>query len=262
MHLAGECSDAGRALPAVVTATLMKGAVSLHLAEDADLPEPWRGAGREWSLPLSEPMPERGDVLPPYPLLVTVGQDNNGLRLVNLEHLGVVALAGDSERTEALARHIAAELALNPWSTIVEVNVIGLGEELATLDTLRLRHHADGEQVVPSFVRDVTTSLEHGMGDPDPYRAVITAGDGTGDLAPLLATPSIPSRHSNRLAGSAPPRIDSLRVRSRRATACAHPRSRPPSCRTDERGSEGVRRDRRSDARERAGEGPALRAGR
>lgn len=190
MHLAGECSDAGRALPAVVTATLMKGAVSLHLAEDADLPEPWRGAGRDWSLPLSEPMPERGDVLPPYPLLVTVGQDKNGLRLVNLEHLGVVALTGDSERTEALARHIAAELALSPWSTIVEVNVIGLGEELATLDTLRLRHHADGEQVVPSVVRDLTTSLEHDKGDPDPYCAVITAGDGTDDLAPLLAAPS------------------------------------------------------------------------
>ncbi|WP_148612601.1 LysM peptidoglycan-binding domain-containing protein [Nocardioides rubriscoriae] len=203
MHLAGECSDAGRALPAVVTATLMKGAVSLRLDEDADLPEPWRGAGREWSLPLGEPMPERGDVLPPYPLLVTVGQDNNGLRLVNLEHLGVVALAGDSERTGALARHIAAELALNPWSTIVEVNVIGLGEELATLDTLRLRHHADGEQVVPSFVRDVTTSLEHGMGDPDPYRAVITAGDGTGDLAPLLATP--PSRVGTAIVSLAAP---------------------------------------------------------
>ena len=51
--------------------------------------------------------------------------------LVNLEHLGVVALAGDPERTTALARHLAAELALNPWSSIVEVNVIGLGEELA-----------------------------------------------------------------------------------------------------------------------------------
>ena len=166
--------------------------MTLHLAEDADLPEPWTGAGREWSLGLSEPVPERGDVLPPYPLLVTVGQDDDGLHLVNLEHLGVVALTGDTERAEALARHIAAELALNPWSTLVEVNLIGLGEELAPLDTLRLRHHADGEQVVPSFVRDVTTSLEHGWGDPDPYRAVITTGDGTGDLAPLLASPFHP----------------------------------------------------------------------
>ena len=50
MHLAGECSDAGRALPLVVTATLAKGTVTLHLAEDADLPGPWTGAGSDWRL--------------------------------------------------------------------------------------------------------------------------------------------------------------------------------------------------------------------
>jgi hypothetical protein len=91
-------------------------------------------------------LPERSDVLPPYPLLVTIGQDDDGLHLVNLEQLCVVALAGDPELGKALARHIAAELALNPWSAIVEVNVIGLGEELAPLDSLRLRHHENGEQ--------------------------------------------------------------------------------------------------------------------
>lgn len=203
MHLAGECSDSGQALPQVVTATLAKGTVTLHLAEDADLPQPWSGAGSEWSLALGEPLPERGDVLPPYPLLVTVGQDDHGLHLVNLEHLGVVALAGDPERAKALARHIAAELALNPWSTIVEVNVIGLGEELDPLDTLRLRHHLDGEQVVPGFVLDLTTSLEHGWGDPDPYRVVITTGNGTSDLAPLLAAPS--SRVGTALVSLAAP---------------------------------------------------------
>ncbi len=203
MHLAGECSDSGRALPQVVTATLAKGTATLHLAEDADLPGPWTGAGAEWSLTLGEPLAERGDVLPPYPLLVTVGQNDDGLHMVNLEHLGVVALVGDPEHTKALARHIAAELALNPWSTIVEVNVIGIGEELAPLDTLRLRHHPDGEQVVPGFVRDVTISLEHRWGDPDPYRAVITTGDGTAELAPLLAAPS--SRVGTALVSLAAP---------------------------------------------------------
>lgn len=203
LHLAGACSDAGQALPQVVTAALAKGTVTLHLAEDADLPEPWSGAGSEWSLALGEPLPERSDVLPPYPLLVTVGQDDVGLHLVNLEHLGVVALAGDPERAKALARHIAAELALNPWSTIVEVNVIGLGEELAPLDTLRLSHHVDGEQVVPGFVGDVLTSLERGWGDPDPYRVVITTGDGTSNLAPLLAAPS--SRVGTALVSLAAP---------------------------------------------------------
>ena len=202
-HLAGECSDSGTALPQIVTATLAKGTVALHLAEDADLPQPWTGAGTDWSLDLSEPLPDRGDVLPPYPLLVTVGQDDDGLQLVNLEHLGVVTLAGDPERATALARHVAAELALNPWSTIVEVDVIGLGEELAELDTLRLRHQPNGEQVVPAIAHDVAASLENGWGDPDPYRVVITTGDGTAELAPLLASPS--SRIGTALVSLAAP---------------------------------------------------------
>lgn len=203
MQLAGDCSDSGRALPSVVSATLAKGTVALHLADEADLPAPWAGAGREWSLELTEALPERGDMLPPYPLLVTIGQDDHGLHLVNLEQLGAVALTGAPERAKALARHIAAELALNPWSTIVEVNVIGLGEELAPLDSLRLRHHANGEEVVPSFVNDLTTSLEHGWGDPEPFRAVITTDDGTTDLAPLLASPS--SRLGTALVSLAAP---------------------------------------------------------
>lgn len=189
-HLAGECSDSGTALPQMVTATFTKGTVTLHLAEDADLPQPWTGAGTHWSLDLTEPLPDRGDVLPPYPLLVTVGQGDDGLQFVNLELLGVVTLVGDAKRATALARHVAAELALNPWSTIVEVDVIGLGEELAELDTLRLRHQPNGEQVVPAIARDVAASLENGWGDPDPYRVVITTGDGTVELAPLLAAPS------------------------------------------------------------------------
>ena len=202
-HLAGECADSGTALPQVVTATLAKGTVALHLAEDADLPQPWTGTDTEWSLDLSEALPDRGDVLPPYPLLVSVGQENDGLQLVNLEHLGVVALTGDRERTRALARHLAAELALNPWSTIVEVDVIGLGEELAELDTLRLRHHPNGEQVVPGIARDVAASLENGWGDPDPYRVVITTSDGTTELAPLLVSPS--SRIGTALVSLAAP---------------------------------------------------------
>ncbi|MBJ7353946.1 MAG: LysM peptidoglycan-binding domain-containing protein [Thermoleophilaceae bacterium] len=189
-HLAGECSDAGRTLPSAVTATLATGTVTLHLAEPANLPEPWTGEGCEWSLGLNQLLPDRDDVLPPYPLLVTVGQDGGGLHLVNLEHLGVVALAGDPERTRALARHIAAELALNPWSVLVEVHAIGVGEELATLDSLRLRHHTDCEQVVPAIARDLAVSLQNGWGDPDPYRAVITTTEGTSELAPLLTAPT------------------------------------------------------------------------
>ena len=161
--------------------TLARGSATLHLAHDDDLPDPWKGGGREWSTHLGETLPDR-EVIPPYPQLVTVGQDaTGGLHLVNLEHLGVVSLAGDPAATEALARHIAAELALNPWSVLVQVDLIGLGEELAKLDPMRLRHHAHGEQTIASITRSLTAARDAGSGDPEPYRAIITTGISTDD---------------------------------------------------------------------------------
>ena len=188
-HLAAICEDEERAMPSIVTVALSRGTATLHLADEADLPEPWTGDGREWSTRLTATPPNR-DVIPPYPLLVTVGQDDaGGLHLVNLEHLGLASLTGDPTAATALARHIAAELALNPWSVLVDVTVIGLGEELAALDSMRLRHHADGEQVVASIAQSLTSARDAGWGDPDPYRALITTGEGTGELADLLSSP-------------------------------------------------------------------------
>ncbi|MFD1826768.1 LysM peptidoglycan-binding domain-containing protein [Mumia zhuanghuii] len=189
-HLAGACEDESRTLPPAVTVTLARDIATLHLATDADLPAPWTGEGAEWSTLLGTDVPDRPDVLPPYPMLVSVGQDGSGaLHLVNLEHLRVTNLAGDSNATTALGRHIAAELALNPWAVLVDVTVIGLGEELAPLDPLRLHHHVNDDGVVASIARDLTAAREAGGDDPDPYRAVVTAGPGTAELADLLASP-------------------------------------------------------------------------
>lgn len=189
-HLAAACADAGRQPPALLKATLATGSVTLRLAHDGDLPQPWTGSGREWTLRLDDSLPDDLDVLSPYPMLVTIGCDEAGVHLVNLEQLGILALSGDPDRTTGLARHIAAELALNPWSTLVEVTVIGFGDELAPLDQVRLHHHRDGNQIVPSLTRDLARSIEIGWGDPDPYRVILTTSDGTAELAPLLTTPA------------------------------------------------------------------------
>jgi LysM repeat protein len=189
-HLAAACADAGRQSPALLTATLATGSVTLRLAHDGDLPQPWAGSGREWTIRLDDSLPDDLDVLPPYPTLVTIGCDETGVHLVNLEQLGIVGLSGDPDRTTGLARHIAAELALNPWSTLVDVTVIGFGDELAPLDQVRLHHHHDGNQIVPSLARDLARSIGIGWGDPDPYRVILTTSDGTPELAPLLTTPA------------------------------------------------------------------------
>ena len=108
-------------------------------------------------------------------MLVTVGQDDTGrLHLLNLEHLRALSLTGEPGAATALARHIAAELALNPWSLLVEVDAVGVGEELAELDSMRLRHHAPGSPAVERIVADLRNAERSGLGDPDPFRVVIT----------------------------------------------------------------------------------------
>lgn len=193
LQLAGTCQDNGQPLPELVTAKLSKSDVTLQLAADAELQSPWSGQGRQWSLNLTIPVAERGDVLPPYPLLVTVGQDDSGdLCLVNLEHLGVISLAGAGTLATALARHIAAELALNPWSVVVKVTLVGVGEELSDMDVGRLTYHRDGTHAISSITEGLTEATTNGSDDPDPFRVVLTTGDGTVELASLLEAP--PSR--------------------------------------------------------------------
>jgi LysM repeat protein len=184
--LAADMAAAGRAIPLLVRAVLADDTVTLHLAEDFELPAPWVGAGQVWSTRLRAEGPKT-DVLAPYPLLVSIGQDvAGGLHLLNLDAFGVAGLSGDIDAATSLARHVAAELALNPWSVLVNVNVIGFGQELAELDTLRLHHHDNGDKVIASIAENLAAAQESGTGEPDPFWAVITSGDGASELAMLL----------------------------------------------------------------------------
>lgn len=188
--LAADTAAAGRTIPRLARAVLADDTVTLHLAEDSELPAPWAGAREIWSTRLGAEGPNT-DAIAPYPLLVSIGQDDGGgLHLLNLEACGVAGLCGDTDAATALARHVAAELALNPWSALVNVNVIGFGQELAELDTLRLHHHDNGDKVVASIAENLATAQESGSGEPDPFWAVITTGDGASELAMLLTAPA------------------------------------------------------------------------
>ena len=104
----------------------------MHLAHPADLPKPWRGDEVTWAFPLESDLPDASGEVAPYPLLVSVGQRQDGaLVLVNLEELRSIAVSGAPEMARALGRHITAELLLNPWSMLVEIDTIGIGSELA-----------------------------------------------------------------------------------------------------------------------------------
>jgi nucleoid-associated protein YgaU len=166
-----------RSLPPLhlVTATLSVDEISLALGEPAQLPEPWSGTGTEWRIDLAA-VPERpDDSFPPYPLLVSVGQGDDGSFLfLNLEELRTVTVTGDSGRKASFARHVAAELAVNPWSIVTTVEVLGLGSDLASFNLGRVRTHPAGDTgFIGELARNLSSATE--PVDPDDFHAVIIA---------------------------------------------------------------------------------------
>ena len=178
-HLAAACPE----VPPLSFVELSDTKVTLHLAHPADLPEPWTGAEVTWALPLDSDLPDASGEVAPYPLLVSVGHHQDGpLVLVNLEELRSITLSGEPEMARALGRHLAAELVLNPWSMLVEIDTIGIASELASIDPLRLHHHqADASTFLDHLADEL--EAEPPTGDPDRFRALLaTAGGGEIDV--------------------------------------------------------------------------------
>jgi len=165
--------------PALHTVELHEDQITLHLADHAQLPPPWVSSGTTWTLPTDETAASTDADRPsPYPLLVSVGQDAQGhFWLLNLEQLASVRVTGDAAKAEELARHIAAELVLNPWASLVDVDLVGLAPELAPIDPLRLHHHNHADL---TFLDRLTEDLEPDgrldQAQPDAFRVLIAAG--------------------------------------------------------------------------------------
>ncbi len=174
--------------PRLVSASLSAQDVTLRLAVPAELPAPWSGDGTTWTIRLGVIPAERPGTVAPYPLLVSVGMDAGGpLVFINLEEIHPAVLTGPSERATALGRHIAAELSLNPWSSLVDIETLGIGDELADIDPTRLHQHLEGDSAfLDRLAADLET--ENPALEPDQYRALITrAAAGDGDVVRKVA---------------------------------------------------------------------------
>ncbi|MFF3159929.1 hypothetical protein ACFVRE_42155, partial [Streptomyces sp. NPDC057910] len=138
--LALNLAAAGRDLPVITAVVLHEAKAELHLAGDTAPMKPFTAtAGRQdlWVCPASSPGLADDERLKnadtPYPALVSIGWDGAGhLVLVDLEHIGILNLAGDD-----FARHvlqaIAVELASTPLPGHLEVTT--LADTAPGLDT-------------------------------------------------------------------------------------------------------------------------------
>ncbi|KAB7740346.1 LysM peptidoglycan-binding domain-containing protein [Nostocoides sp. F2B08] len=136
-------------LPALAAVKVSVESVTLVLTAPADLPDPWRaGPDRQhWQVPFHIPLDDMGvggaDQPAPWPLLATIGMDEDGAHwMLNLEgrHL---AITGDHTFGLDLARYLAAEAATNPWAGAVTLDLVGVAPELSGLDPDRIRAHTD-----------------------------------------------------------------------------------------------------------------------
>ncbi|MFF1560972.1 LysM peptidoglycan-binding domain-containing protein [Streptomyces sp. NPDC058279] len=160
-------------LPALRGARLSADGITLLLDEPADPITPFTAGpdARSWALDDQAVLPaaeELADIPAPYPGLVTLGADDDGLLLADLTTCRVLLLKGSAEEVLEVARALALELGTSRWTDYVEILTCGLGSRLsgllpqgrirtmphlpavaADLGELLLEAHQSGEQVLP-----------------------------------------------------------------------------------------------------------------
>ncbi len=105
---------------------------------DRNPPAPWQeyDNGQVWRLGATGdldgrgyPVAELADVLAPYPGLVSIGTNDTGRILVDLEAAhGLIALHGPDEARRAVLAAVAVELATNRWSDHMRITLVGFDE--------------------------------------------------------------------------------------------------------------------------------------
>ncbi|MGX5653228.1 LysM peptidoglycan-binding domain-containing protein [Geodermatophilus nigrescens] len=209
-------ADPDGRLPDIVAARLHGGRLELRLHAPADRPppEPWIAddTGLRWSARLDQDTGVDPQVartrLAPYPTLVTIGTDTAGRWLLDLERLGAVYVTGPADRREDFARHLAAELAVNGWSDLLTVTLVGFGDEL--VDIAPGRVHPVDSATDPGLHPGLAEAAESD-GD-DVLDGRLRAGAGDGWMPQVVLMPD-PSGRIGALADAAA----ALRTRERRA---------------------------------------------
>ena len=130
--VAAASDEAGVRVPALRSASLSEGWLVLEMVGPTPpAPRCFVDTGGAWSLAAEDVDGLRsvrgvGEAGRPWPLLVTLGTDDEGAeRVVDLESLGLLAVTGEHEHTTGVLAAMALELACSPWTDDLRLTLVG-----------------------------------------------------------------------------------------------------------------------------------------
>ena len=156
-------SAGNRTLPTVYGVHLGAESLDLWIAPpDRSAPAPWEAHdnGQVWRLRADQvrsadgsfDLDELRDVLAPYPGLISIGTNDTGRILVDLEAAhGLISLRGPDDVRRAVLAAVAVELATNRWSDHMRITLVGFGEELSLIAPDRIRSVASLAEALPEL---------------------------------------------------------------------------------------------------------------
>ena len=148
-----------KGLPTVFAAHIGAENLDLWVAPaDPSPPAPWTAAdgGAVWRLPLDATggpgLDGASGALAPYPGLVSIGTNETGRILVDLEVAhGLIAVRGPHRPVQAALAALAVELATNRWSDQMRITLVGFGEELTMIAPERVTAVATLDEALPAL---------------------------------------------------------------------------------------------------------------
>ena len=163
--LCRQLGAAGRTPPTVFAAHLGLQNLDLWVAPpDPNPPRPWQAAdgGQVWRLPFAAMAgldaadaggaPGGSAALAPYPGLVSLGTNDSGRVLVDLEVAhGLIAVRGPRQVVQAALSALAVELVTNRWSDHMRVTLIGFGDGLAEISPERVQVARTLDEILPDL---------------------------------------------------------------------------------------------------------------
>lgn len=126
----------GQTLPDVRLARLTDSHLEIYAAAGHELPSPFEATEdpATWLLPRTAPLADDetiGDVVAPYPALVTIGTDHDGHQiLVDLEHLAALGIHASARTSMPVMRALTVSLATSQWADDLAITTVGVCPEL------------------------------------------------------------------------------------------------------------------------------------